>query len=133
MFCIAINTLLFEKIGIFDPIFIDGYSADDDFIARIYFNGYNIKLVPSAVVKHDTGTTYRIWNKKAQDLIKLKNARYLQYQLTNALNKNKNKKIVIYTCNFDADEQTVINKLSYYDTNIFDYIYFTTDMSVNIP
>jgi GT2 family glycosyltransferase len=64
-----------KKVGLFDPLF-PHYGEDWDYINRIHYHGFDIGIVPDAVIYHDRDSTHYTLTRKRlyiDKLIQLKN------------------------------------------------------------
>ena len=120
-FCIAFDAEIFNKLGLLDQSFGQGFGQNINFLYKIYNSGYKINFIPSVYIPHIGRTTFKDLYKINEFEEQVKIRQNLNKFSIN-LNNEKKKKKVIYTCitnNYDSFPKHTI-----YNTQQFDYILF---------
>lgn len=125
---VLFKPFIFNEIGILNENFDLGYCDDTEFNFRITKAGYKIVKCLKSLIFHNRKTTFKLIFNDDKKILTIQESNRLQLKISKSLNKDNQKKIVIYTSiigNYDE-----LKNLTYYDHHKYDYVCFTDSSEI---
>ena len=127
-YSVLFKPFIFKEIGLLNENFHLGYSDDTEFNFRITKAGYKIAKCFKSIVFHNSRSTFKNVFNDNNFISKIQLANNLQLKISKSLNKDHQKKYVIYTV--ITEQYDNLKTLSIYDHDNYDYVCFTDSKNI---